>query len=104
MSRLLGRQPSDELQFISIKRITFTTRTTRTNNGKHCFTTRTTDATSILLLRLEQVAEVPGKKKTFFSKEQTNYSLYKPVITKGYGVRATTIEGQNAFAPSLCFA
>ena len=24
------------------------------------------------------------------------------VITKGYGVRATTIEGQNAFAPSLC--
>ena len=26
------------------------------------------------------------------------------VITKGYGVRATTIEGQNAFAPVLCFA
>ena len=26
------------------------------------------------------------------------------VITKGYGVRATTIEGQNAFAPWLCFA
>ena len=25
------------------------------------------------------------------------------VITKGYGMRATTIEGQNAFAPSLCF-
>ena len=25
-------------------------------------------------------------------------------ITKGYGVRATTIEGQNAFAPALCFA
>ena len=24
------------------------------------------------------------------------------VITKGYGVRAMTIEGQNAFAPSLC--
>ena len=24
---------------------------------------------------------------------------YKLVITKGYGVRATTIEGQNAFAP-----
>ena len=24
------------------------------------------------------------------------------VITKGYGVRATTIEGQYAFAPSLC--
>ena len=30
--------------------------------------------------------------------------LLKLVITKGYGVRATTIEGQNAFAPSLCFA
>ena len=55
---------SDELQFISIKRITFTTRTNRTNNGRHCFTTRTTDATSILLLRLEKVVEVPGKKKT----------------------------------------
>ena len=24
------------------------------------------------------------------------------VITKGYGVRAIAIEGQNAFAPSLC--
>ena len=29
---------------------------------------------------------------------------FKLVITKGYGVRATMIEGQNAFAPSLCFA
>ena len=26
------------------------------------------------------------------------------VITKGYGVRGTTIEGQNGFAPALCFA
>ena len=26
------------------------------------------------------------------------------VITKGYGVRATAIEGQNAIAPTLCFA
>ena len=26
------------------------------------------------------------------------------VITKGYEMRATTIEGQNAFAPTLCFA
>ena len=26
------------------------------------------------------------------------------VITKGYKVRVTTIEGQNAFAPTLCFA
>ena len=24
-------------------------------------------------------------------------------VTKGYGVWATTIEGRNAFAPSLCF-
>ena len=30
--------------------------------------------------------------------------IKKLVITKGCGVRATTIEGQNAFAPSLCFA
>ena len=29
--------------------------------------------------------------------------LVMKVITKGYGVRATTIEGQNAFAPSLCY-
>ena len=26
------------------------------------------------------------------------------VISKGYGVLATTIEGKNAFAPTLCFA
>ena len=26
------------------------------------------------------------------------------VITKGYGVRATAIEGQNAFSAKLCFA
>ena len=32
-------------------------------------------------------------------------SMYpdKLVITKGYGVRTTTTEGPNAFAPSLCF-
>ena len=28
--------------------------------------------------------------------------LLKLLITKGYEVRGTTIEGQNAFAPSLC--
>ena len=28
----------------------------------------------------------------------------KLAITKGYGVRVTMIEGQNAFAPLLCFA
>ena len=26
------------------------------------------------------------------------------LITKGYEMRATTIVGQNAFAPTLCFA
>ena len=30
--------------------------------------------------------------------------IYQLVITKRYGVRATTSEGQNTFAPSLCFA
>ena len=30
-------------------------------------------------------------------------SLLTVVITKGYGVRATTIAGQNALAPRLCF-
>ena len=29
--------------------------------------------------------------------------LIKIVMTEGYGVRATTIEGQNAFASMLCF-
>ena len=29
--------------------------------------------------------------------------ILKPIITKGYGVWATTIEGQNAFGPTLCF-
>ena len=33
-----------------------------------------------------------------------NLSNTKLVITKGYGVWATTIEGQNAFAPTVCFA
>ena len=27
-----------------------------------------------------------------------------PVITEGFGVQATTIKGQNAFAQTLCFA
>ena len=32
-------------------------------------------------------------------------ALDKLVITKGrYGVQVTTIEGQNTFAPVLCFA
>ena len=35
-------------------------------------------------------------------KSKTRFFL-ELVITKGYGMRATTIEGQNAFAPSLCF-
>ena len=33
-----------------------------------------------------------------------NLSNTKLVISKGYGVWVTTIEGQNAFAPTLCFA
>ena len=33
-----------------------------------------------------------------------SFLLFVLVITKGYELRATTIEGQNAFAPSLCFA
>ena len=33
-----------------------------------------------------------------------HHTLQELVITKGYGVLATTIEGQNAFAPKLCFA
>ena len=35
-------------------------------------------------------------------KMHVNSFLLKLVITKGYGVRATTIEGQNV--PALCFA
>ena len=34
----------------------------------------------------------------------TNINTFKLVITKGQGVRATTIEGPTAFAPMLCFA
>ena len=30
--------------------------------------------------------------------------IYELAITRGYGVRMTTIAGQNTFAPSLCFA
>ena len=30
-------------------------------------------------------------------------SILTLVITKGYGARATTIAGQNALAPRLCF-
>ena len=39
-------------------------------------------------------------------KENKTYKpdAYKLVITKGYRVQATTIEGQNAFVPALCFA
>ena len=41
----------------------------------------------------------------FLVKRKTDVaSIYKLVITKGYKVRTTTIEGQNAFAPALCFA
>ena len=41
----------------------------------------------------------------FISKSISKKLLIKiVVITKGYGVRATTIESQNACAPALCFA
>lgn len=33
-----------------------------------------------------------------------SFLLFLLVITKGYELRATTIESQNAFAPSLRFA
>ena len=41
----------------------------------------------------------------FLKRERKNKrrQRLKLVITKGYVVRATTIKGQNAFAPSLCF-
>ena len=32
-----------------------------------------------------------------------NYNELLLVITKGYRVQATTIRGQNAFAPMICF-
>ena len=41
-------------------------------------------------------------KLAIFGRVKKNIS--KLVITKGYEVRATTIEGQNAFALTLCFA
>ena len=31
------------------------------------------------------------------------YDDIKLVVTQGYGMRVITIEGQNAFAPGLCF-
>ena len=37
-------------------------------------------------------------------KMHVNSFLLKLVITKGYGVRATTIEGQNVPAYAFCFA
>ena len=33
-----------------------------------------------------------------------NNKIFLLVKTKSYGMWATTIEGQNAFAPTLCFA
>jgi len=34
--------------------------------------------------------------------EQT-HKQNKQVVTRGYRARVTTIEGQNVFAPTLCF-
>ena len=36
--------------------------------------------------------------------ERLKIYVYILVITKGYGVRARTIGGPNAFAPTLCSA
>ena len=38
------------------------------------------------------------------SQEEKINILTKLVVTKGYGVWATTIESRNAFAQTLCFA
>ena len=54
---------------------------------------------------MENATKMPawvGNRQHFtFNKMFTGGNL---VITKDYGVRATTIEGQNAFATSLGFA
>ena len=53
----------------------------------------------------ESLKPVHENSAVLFYKETDNYNnKIKLVITKGYGVRATTIEGQNAFSPALCFA
>ena len=48
-------------------------------------------------------AEYPGIVNYFCSIFLLSKSLSILVITKGYRVQATTIEGQNAFASSLYF-
>ena len=58
-----------------------------------------------LVSRSRQTANVICTTRPSFPSHIFNYSLLlRLVITTGYGVRATTIEGQNAFAPTLCFA
>jgi len=61
-----------------------------------------------------RVFRFPPSSKTNILKFQFNQEsgrrrivIFLLLITKGYGVRATTIEGQNAFdafAPTMCFA
>ena len=55
--------------------------------------------------RAEKFQSDDATKRNLWEYETSWYiKLIKLEITKGYGVRATTIEGQNAFAPALCFA
>ena len=49
-------------------------------------------------------ATATKKSKLSPPKGRLSYISTIVVITKGYGVRATTIESQNACAPALCFA
>ena len=54
-----------------------------------------------LAIHMVQSRHAGEQKKHWDKTNKENYYL-KLVITKGYEVRATTIEGQNAFALSLC--
>ena len=57
------------------------------NNKKKCLSTLTSNSRKITL---------KGKIMSI--------KIFKLVITTGYGVRALTIEDQNAFPSTLCFA
>ena len=48
--------------------------------------------------------DFPGLKNFIFHFPISCMKIDRLVITKGYGAQATTIEGQNAVAPTLCFA
>ena len=48
--------------------------------------------------RTQEINDIKKESDTF-----DPFEWCKLEKTKSYGVRATTIEGQNAFAPTLCF-